>query len=366
MLKDLLAGQEECEKTVSSLNSLKQYPVLIYGAGHDALSLKEFLNNYSIDVADFFVDKEFLNFPHAVKNGILTLEEALQRYDKFNAIVGFHCAPEILEKKIEALQKHNAVNSVHAYDFTWWRSFNGFYQQDIGRQYNIYQEVYTWLADELSKKIFVNFINAKMTHEPKFLLNLQSSPQYFPDDLPLFAPNRNDIVIDGGAYDGDTLKSFISLTQLAGCREYYAFEPEAHNYSQLKNFIASNQLTFAIPFQKGLWSAETTLSFHGSNGMASYLSDQGEIRVEVISIDDLNAAATFIKMDIEGAELEALKGAERTIRKYTPRLAISLYHDPKHLIAIPEYLRQICPGYNFYLRLHSYFSRELVLYATVR
>jgi hypothetical protein len=71
----------------------------------------------------------------------------------------------------------------------------------------------------------------------------------------------------------------------------------------------------------------------------------------------------FIKMDIEGSELNALKGAQNTIRKYKPILAICLYHRKKNLLTIPKYIHSLCPEYKFYLRAHSKFSQEIVLYA---
>jgi hypothetical protein len=68
-------------------------------------------------------------------------------------------------------------------------------------------------------------------------------------------------------------------------------------------------------------------------------------------------------MDIEGAEFEALKGAENKIMKYKPKLAISMHHRPTDLLTIPQYIKSLSPNYKFFLRLHSPVSRELVLYA---
>ncbi|OQY48104.1 MAG: hypothetical protein B6247_25605 [Candidatus Parabeggiatoa sp. nov. 2] len=95
------------------------------------------------------------------------------------------------------------------------------------------------------------------------------------------------------------------------------------------------------------------------------MTNLGEINIDVSSIDNLGVETTFIKMDIEGAELEALKGASETIRKYKPKLAIALYHNPQHLTEIPILIKSLCPEYEFFLRIHSFFSRELVLYAVV-
>jgi hypothetical protein len=72
---------------------------------------------------------------------------------------------------------------------------------------------------------------------------------------------------------------------------------------------------------------------------------------------------TFIKMDIEGSELNALKGAEQTIRKYKPKLAICVYHRAKDLITIPQYIKTLVPEYKLYFRAHKYGTYDFVLYA---
>jgi len=72
---------------------------------------------------------------------------------------------------------------------------------------------------------------------------------------------------------------------------------------------------------------------------------------------------TYIKMDIEGAELNALKGAANTIKKNKPRLAICVYHKPEDILEIPVFLSELVPSYQFYLRHHSQYYIETVLYA---
>ena len=73
--------------------------------------------------------------------------------------------------------------------------------------------------------------------------------------------------------------------------------------------------------------------------------------------------ATFIKMDIEGSEINALKGGANTIKKYRPRLAISVYHKPEDIIEILSYILELCEDYKFYLRAYEYNEAGVVLYA---
>lgn len=85
----------------------------------------------------------------------------------------------------------------------------------------------------------------------------------------------------------------------------------------------------------------------------------------MIPLDEILAGeeATFIKMDIEGSESEALKGAKDTITTYKPRLAISIYHKPEDILELPEIILSYRPDYQFYMRHYSLGAPDTVLYA---
>ena len=96
------------------------------------------------------------------------------------------------------------------------------------------------------------------------------------------------------------------------------------------------------------------------------MADTGETCIEVMPIDeavDLSERVTFIKMDVEGSELEALKGARRTIVRDKPKLAICIYHKPEDMLTLPWYIKSLVPEYKLYLRHHSVMATETVLYA---
>ena len=98
----------------------------------------------------------------------------------------------------------------------------------------------------------------------------------------------------------------------------------------------------------------------------SRIDENGEDEVEVRALDEVvDGKVTFIKMDIEGAELQALFGAEKTIKKYKPKLAICIYHRLEDILEIPAYIHSIVPEYKFYIRHYSFSTSETVLYATI-
>ena len=114
---------------------------------------------------------------------------------------------------------------------------------------------------------------------------------------------------------------------------------------------------------KGLWSSEKELHLK-TNDTASTISEDGDTEIQVDSIDHLiGKPATFIKMDIEGSEYEALLGARNTILKCKPKLAICIYHKMEDIWELPGLIYAMCPKYTFYLRHYSFADNETVLYA---
>lgn len=106
------------------------------------------------------------------------------------------------------------------------------------------------------------------------------------------------------------------------------------------------------------------MNFQTTGEGSAKVASEGNDRIEVVSLDSyIKEKVTFIKMDIEGAELEALKGCQNTIKKYRPKLAISVYHKKEDIIEIPGYIMSLVPDYHFYLRHYSSGFAETVLYA---
>ena len=115
----------------------------------------------------------------------------------------------------------------------------------------------------------------------------------------------------------------------------------------------------------GLWKENDILHFNAEGDGGSAINENGSSSVSVVSLDDVldGQRVSFIKMDIEGAELEALKGAKESIIAHRPRLAICIYHKPEDILEIPLYLQSLVPDYKFYIRHYSNYTIETVLYA---
>lgn len=186
--------------------------------------------------------------------------------------------------------------------------------------------------------------------------------QYF--EKPIVLPSENEIFVDGGCFNCGTSLLFRKWCDQK-YEKIYAFEPDKLNYEKCKKIIQLNKLDRIELINAGLWSKKDVLLFNGDKGAGSSFSETGTCSVNVVGLDEIlnGKKATFIKMDIEGSELEALKGAKNTIVNYRPRLAICIYHKPEDILEIPLYLQSLVPDYKLYIRHYSNYSDETVLYA---
>jgi FkbM family methyltransferase len=229
---------------------------------------------------------------------------------------------------------------------------------------DLFQWTYNQLSDDLSRKSYIAYLNAKINKSYEFLVPYISENQYFCKDIMKIA--NNEVFVDCGAYDGDTILSFVNQLNANDIQSYdaiYAIEPDDANFKKLS--VLSNTIQKLYCVKKGAWNEQSVLRFNSEGTMTSSASDTGNTVIEVDTIDGILSGqrATIIKMDIEGAELNALKGAEQTIRKHKPKLAISIYHKADDFITIPQYIKSLVSGYKLYFRIHKCGTIDSVLYA---
>ena len=219
------------------------------------------------------------------------------------------------------------------------------------------------MSDEISKKTFDAYVESKTKHNNASLLPLVIPTQYFFNNCP-WSYRDNDVLIDCGAFDGDSIRDFISLRG-NNYDEIIAFEPDKSNFEKLHNWITDSKFSNINAIQAGVFSEKTTLAFNASGNMESYVSEAGNVSIPVESIDNVCAGknVSIIKMDIEGSELDALIGGKKTIEEHTPILMISAYHKKNDLFVLRDYIRELNPDYQFYLRAHKPLPIDVVLYA---
>lgn len=194
----------------------------------------------------------------------------------------------------------------------------------------------------------------------------ESGSEYFIDDF--FDRAEDEVFIDGGGYDGDTIEEFIEWTNNK-YKKIYSFEPQRDKAAIIRNKLwrYGDKVEF---FERGLYSSETELSFcDGSEVLSGMIVEQGgDSKIRTIDIDSAvkDERVTFIKMDIEGAELEALKGAAETIRKNKPKLAICIYHKVDDMWQIPRYIDSLVPEYKFRIKHFGMRYAGTILYCSMK
>ncbi len=219
------------------------------------------------------------------------------------------------------------------------------------------------LADEVSLATLLDTLRQRL--HGGFNARPSAPDQYFPADIVTLA--SDEVVVDGGAFDGDTLLDFLQRSGAQFCA-YHAFEPDPANAGRLGQRIrampASVRERISV-HPVALHSCETELSFDGHGGQTSRLVTGGTLRVQGKALDQILAGrrVTFLKLDVEGAESEALKGAERILTEQRPIVAACVYHGPDDLWKIPLQLHASMPKSRLFLRQHGFDGWETVCYA---
>ena len=237
-------------------------------------------------------------------------------------------------------------------------------KQDVRAAYDLWE-------DDVSRIEYVSQVRFRLLADFDGLAHPVTHPQYFPDDL--FAWRSDEWILDGGAYDGDTVRTLVELHgDTFG--HLHAFEPDPSNFAKLTAAVAALPPDLRVKFscsQVALASEAGTLhldALGNASSVTSSVAATGTIAVPAETIDTLigDAHPTFLKLDIEGAETDALRGARRTIERDGPVLAICVYHRQDHLWSIPLMLRAWRDDYAFFLRPHNEEGWDLICYAVPR
>ncbi len=185
--------------------------------------------------------------------------------------------------------------------------------------------------------------------------------QYFD----VFKPERNEVFIDAGSYDGGTILDFVQWTE-GSYQKVIALEPLSDMCRNIEKMCGERNLRHIELYEAAAWNKEEKL-FFTEELTGSKVEEEGKTAVKGMAIDDIvgQDRVTFIKMDIEGSELKALEGAKTVIQRDHPKLAISLYHKPEDIVELPAYILELVPEYKFYIRHYCSDVCETVLYAVI-
>lgn len=214
------------------------------------------------------------------------------------------------------------------------------------------------LRDELSIKILENVIKSRLTWNESYVRDLCVGDMYFIPELQL---GNSETFLDAGAYDGDTAVAFINAVDKK-FNKIYCVEPNEKKYECLNSILEQYGADKIEIMQKGLSSKKGELCFAGGE-RNFYVSAGGETKVEITTIDALGINPSFIKLDIQGEELNALMGGINTIKNQRPKLAVCVYHKMEDIIDIGTWILDLNMDYKLFIRHHAEDINDTVLYA---
>ncbi|SDW87741.1 methyltransferase, FkbM family [Lachnospiraceae bacterium KHCPX20] len=227
-------------------------------------------------------------------------------------------------------------------------------------------DVYELLDGEFSRDIFLKIVKFRLLDDSLEIPTLSQENQYFESGI--YHKRDDAVFFDCGAYRGNSLDTFLRINGTKFER-YYGVEPDKVNYNLLRQYVngLANETAEKCCLEQGaVWDARSTLKLYALDGPGSFISNANHLeKVQAKTIDEMvgGSKVTFIKMNIEGSEKQALRGARETVEKYRPQLAIAGYHRTEDLWEIPLMIKSFNLKYKIDLR--SYMNHiSFVYYAT--
>lgn len=339
--------------------------IYIFGGIRGGMSLgsmvRDFCDRNGVEIKGYIVNKAFKNLTHFRGKEVFALEEWGTSKD-VAIIIGM----ADVKAKAKLLREYGFsqlyfINTFR--DVVFLQNCTKGFGEYFSSHLREFESTYHLLADDLSRKVMLGYLQDRIYNNYDTLASTQDSNAFFSDVLHL---SDNEVMIDCGAYDGDTCLAFSKA--VPNYSHIFALEPDMSILPILQENTASLRCSI-IP--KGAYYKRETLRFSTEDSGTSHTDSNGEIQIECDSIDNLlqlereqscfKNPISFIKMDIEGGELNALQGAQHTIQTHKPKLAICIYHKKEDLITLPQYILSLYPRYKIFLRNRNPVGEDTIL-----
>ncbi len=334
-----------------------ELPVFIYGMGDGALKIMRVFEQYKIPLAGFFASDEFVRGHTFEGHLVHTLSQIEALIDEFVIVLAFAAGYQSLYDRINEIAKRHILLAPDVPVAGEGLFTYGYCLENAEK----IQSVYDMLADEKSRQAYADVINFKISGKIDYLNGCTTPKEEIYSEI--IRLGDDEVFVDLGAYNGDTVQEF---TEACGgnFRHAYAFEPNPKNFRKLvKNLPEDERITL---FNGAAWSRNGTIEFSANEGRMSRANGAGKtVEIPTYAIDEaVKEQATVIKLDVEGAEREAILGAKRHIEGGA-KLLCSLYHRNEDMFELPLLIKGINPRLKFYVRHQLYIPAwETNLYCT--
>ncbi|MEW9080440.1 FkbM family methyltransferase [Terrisporobacter glycolicus] len=233
--------------------------------------------------------------------------------------------------------------------------------KDLKNNLNEYKWVYDNLDDKKSKETFLNLMRYRLTTDNNFITEAYDDkyPQYFDKDI--IKCTEDEVYLDCGSFTGDTIEAYIS--NYGKYKMIYGYEPEDANYNKCISNIKKYENVNVR--KKGVSTKSNRVYYQVDGGASTISTNETGSYIDVVSLDeDVIENVTFIKMDVECEEINALLGCQKHIKEDKPKLAIAIYHVVSDIWEIPKLIKLINPNYKLYIRHYRYdVAWETIVYA---
>jgi len=344
-------------------------PIVLYGAGgagRRALQALRAAGSEPVAFADRGADGDVDGVP------ALTPDEAAARFGRDGAFVVTVVNPHVPHRSVaEALAEAGCERVVPFAHLAWHVGgellpyFAIDLPQGVLRDRGAVLRAFDLLADEDSRAEYVDQIEFRLTGDPTPLRpHLPLAEQYLAPDLLTW--RADEVFVDAGAFDGDTIRGVLEHSAAFG--RIVALEPDPVNLDRLGAYVSDlpEDVRERIDLEPYAVAAERGTARFAASGLASAsLSDEGDVEVDTAPLDEVVADRhpTYIKLDVEGAEPDALRGTTRIIERERPVLAVCVYHAQDHLWTLPVQVAQLAADYRLHLRRYEADFFQDVLYA---
>jgi FkbM family methyltransferase len=326
-------------------------PIYIYGMGDGAVKILNVFEEYGISISGIFASDDFVRGHSFMGFKVMKLSEVEAICDDFVIVLAFAVGRKPMYNTILELAKKHTLYAPDVPVVVDGSLFTLEYCQKYEHEL---QTVYNMLADEKSKQTFADVINFRLSGKVEYLQNYSTREEVFSEVLKL---SSHETYLDLGAYNGDTILEFLETVNYQYDR-IVGLEPNIKNFRRLtRNTSTVDNLDI---YNYASWDKKETLLFSSGAGRMSTVQENalGKVKeVQAVDVDSLfsqyDTLPTFVKMDVEGAEKQAIMGCEKIIRNGC-KLAISLYHRNEDIFAIPLQIKELNPNLKFYIRKQLY------------
>ena len=290
------------------LKTHKKY-VFIYGAGIAGHWYLQYLKSKNISVEGFIVSdlKKYSTIKAPGGLEVYSLDDVISEYTDYSIIIG---SPKYKLDIQKIVLSKCSKEDVYSFEGEIYFSFIHNiekYRIFLLNNWNRIDALYKRLADQKSRDTLQNFIMGRVSGNQDYFTNSMVPDQYYPKDIICFS--NCEVFVECGANNGNTMLDFVHCVNNF-YKHIYLFEPDKGCIKRIRSVVSKNKLKGVSLIEKGAWDCQTTLTFAGDDSYGSgHITETGEETIETATIDDtIEIPPTYIKMDIEGAEMNALRG----------------------------------------------------------